>query len=415
MIGGLLIIVAILVGTIVALLIQRARWSRAERALRESEERFRLLADRAPVIVWTARPDTTLDYVNTTCVEFTGRPAEQLLNEGWLDIVHPEDLDRCLRTYVPAFEARKPFLFEYRVRCANGDYRWLLASGVPKYGPDGGFTGYIGCDIDITKRKNAEERIRESQAALEASQHEIQHLAGRLIEAQDAERARIARDLHDDVSQQLAGMSIAFSGLKQRLNQSQVSEDLQEELRTLHQRTSTLAQNVRHLSHDLHPTVLRHAGLVAALTSYCADLERTHSPRLICSAEGDFGSMSAEAALCLYRVAQEALRNVIAHAGASRAHVRLLRRGDIAEMTVTDDGKGFDFASSIERGKGLGLVSITERVRLAGGTVRIVSDSKKGTRVCVQVPANSPPKTGAGPGADRTPEHTLAGTTQRDS
>ena len=86
---------------------------------------------------------------------------------------------------------------------------------------------YVGCDIDITERKDAEDRIRESQAALEASHREIQHLAGRLIEAQDAERARIARDLHDDVSQQLAGVSIAFSGLKQRLGEYHVSEELQ--------------------------------------------------------------------------------------------------------------------------------------------------------------------------------------------
>ena len=95
----------------------------------------------------------------------------------------------------------------------------VLATGVPKYGPDGSFTGYIGCDIDITERKNAEDRIRATQAALEVSHQEIQYLAGRLIEAQEVERARIARDLHDDVSQQLAGVSIAFSGLKLRLGE----------------------------------------------------------------------------------------------------------------------------------------------------------------------------------------------------
>ena len=141
---------------------------------------------------------------------------------------------------------------------------------------------------------------------------------------------------------------------------------------------------------------------------------------MTCSAEGDLRvDLSAEAALCLYRVAQEALRNVIAHAGASRADVRLLRRDDIAEMTVTDDGKGFDLASSLERGKGLGLVSITERARLAGGTVSIVSDSQKGTRVCVQLPANSAsprgsPLTPAPIGETR--EHALAGIPgQRDS
>ena len=239
-------------------------------------EQFRLRADQAPVLIWTARPDTTLDYLNGFCEQLTGRPLEELREKGWLDFVHPEDVDRCLATYMPAFEARKPFLLEYRLRHADGGYRWFLASGVPKYGRDGSFTGYVGCDVDITERKNAEDRIRASQAALEASHREIQYLAGRLIEAQDVERARIARDLHDDVSQQLAGVSIAFSGLKQRLGEYHVSEELQQELVELQQQTLKLARNVRHLSHDLHPTVLQHLGLVKGLTSYCGELERAH-------------------------------------------------------------------------------------------------------------------------------------------
>jgi signal transduction histidine kinase len=214
----------------------------------------------------------------------------------------------------------------------------------------------------------------------------VRHLAGRLIAAQDNERARIARDLHDDVSQQLAGMSIALSSLKRRMEAGHVEEGLLAELRAVHQRTTALAQNVRHLSHDLHPTVLRHAGLVPALTSYCAELERSHGTALTCSAEGDFASVAPEVALCLYRVAQEALRNVIAHAAATRADIRLLRAGADAEITIADDGKGFDFRRSLERGRGLGLVSITERAGLAGGTVRIVSKAGKGTHLRVLIP-----------------------------
>jgi PAS domain S-box-containing protein len=384
---ALLIVVGIQAAAIVALLVERTRRIQDERDLREREERVRLMADRAPVMIWTARPDATLDYVNRTCSDFTGLPLEKLLDEGWLDAVHPEDRDYCAGIYVPAFEARKPFLMEYRIHSANGSYRWILDSGVPKHGPDGSYTGYIGCSVDITERKDAEARTLESRTALEASHREIQHLAGRLIEAQDAERARIARDLHDDVSQQLAGLSIALSGLKHRMDELHASEDLQSDVRALHQRTTTLAQNVRQVSHDLHPTVLRHAGLVAALTSYCAELQRLHSTRLTCSAEGDFASIAPASALCLYRIAQEALRNVIAHADASRAEIRLLRTGDKAEITIADDGKGFDVASSLERGKGLGLVSITERVRLAGGTVSVEAESKKGTRVRAEIPA----------------------------
>jgi two-component system sensor histidine kinase UhpB len=281
---------------------------------------------------------------------------------------------------------------EYRVRHADGRYRWLLASGVPKYGADGTFAGFIGCDVDITERRSAEDRIRESRAALEQSHREIQHLAGRLIEAQDTERARIARDLHDDVSQQLAGVSIAFSGLKQRLGEYGVSEELRQELVDLQQQTLTLSRNVRQLSHDLHPTVLRHLGLEKALTSYCGELQRSHGVVMRCSAEGDFASMGPEAGLCVYRIAQEALRNVVAHARASRAEVRLFRRGDNAEITIIDDGHGFD-VNDPERRKGLGLVSITERAKITGGTISIETGLHQGTRVHATIPVNGHLKT----------------------
>jgi two-component system sensor histidine kinase UhpB len=381
------VVLVVLVGAIVALAVLLTRSARAERALRESEERVRLVADRAPVMIWTARPDTTLDYLNTTCAEFTGRTLEQLLNEGWLDSVHPEDLDRCRHTYETAFEARQPLFMEYRVRHADGTFRWLLATGVPQYDADGRFAGYIGCDVDITARRNADDRIRENRAALEQSHREIQHLAGRLIEAQDTERARIARDLHDDVSQQLAGVSIAFSGLKHRLREYGVSEELQQELVDLQQQTLTLARNVRQLSHDLHPTVLRHLGLEKAVSSYCSELERSHGVMVRCSAEGDFASIGPEAGLCVYRIAQEALRNVVAHAGARRADVRLVRLGDDAEITITDDGRGFD-VNDPERRKGLGLVSITERAKLAGGTISIETRLNQGTRVHATIPGS---------------------------
>jgi PAS domain S-box-containing protein len=391
-VDALLIVIGIQATIIAALLLERKRRARAEQTLRANEERGRLVLDQAPVMIWTARPDTTLDYLNSTCAEFTGLPIERLRDEGWLDAVHPEDRERCVGIYTPAFEARTPFVFEYRVRRADGVYRWLLASGVPKYAADGKFAGYIGCDIDITERRDAEDTNRESRAALEVSDREVKQLAGRLIEAQDAERARVARDLHDDVSQQLAGLSITLSSLKRRMDELRVSEDLKADVRALHQRTTTLAQNVRHLSHDLHPTVLRHAGLVAALTSYCAELERSHGTALTCSSQGDFESIHPEVALCLYRVTQEALRNVIAHAGARRAEVRLLRIGDQVELTISDDGHGFDVARSLESGKGLGLISITERVRFAGGTVSIVAGSKNGTRVRAEVPLRAPVK-----------------------
>jgi PAS domain S-box-containing protein len=389
-------IVATLSGGIVVLAVAIAGLLLQRRALRQSVEQFRLRADQAPVLIWTARPDTTLDYLNGFCEQLTGRPLEQLRENGWLDFVHPEDVDRCLGTYMPAFEARRPFLLEYRLRHLDGDYRWFLASGIPKYGRDGSYTGYIGCDIDITERKRAEDRIRASQAALETSSEQIHYLAGRLIGAQETERARIARDLHDDVSQQLAVVSIGFSDLKQRLGGYPVSEELRQDFVELQQQTLKLARSVRQISHDLHPTVLQHLGLVKGLTSYCGELGRAHGVAVSCSAEGDLEALTPAAALCVYRIAQEALRNVIAHAGASRVDVRLVRMDDRAELTIADDGRGFDTTRRVERDKGLGLVSMSERARIIGGTVTIVSSANQGTRVQATIPMNTDVKSAAG-------------------
>ena len=148
---------------IAGLLIQRTRGKRIERALRESEERFRLMADTAPVLVWRSDTANLCDFVNRPWLEFTGRTMEQELGSGWSEGIWPEDLDRCLSTCFSAFEARQPFQMEYRLRRADGEYRWVLDTGVPRYGPDGSFLGYIGSCLDITDRKESEDALRESQ------------------------------------------------------------------------------------------------------------------------------------------------------------------------------------------------------------------------------------------------------------
>jgi two-component system sensor histidine kinase UhpB len=270
----------------------------------------------------------------------------------------------------------------------DGSVKWMLSRGSALRAADGSLRRLVGTKVDITERKQAEEAIRENQAVLEASHREIQDLAGRLITSQDLERARIARDLHDDLSQQIAGLSIELSGLKRHVNALPGAGGLPDEVGSLQQRTIGLAENIRHLSHDLHPSVLQHAGLVSALAAHCAQLERQQHVVISFMAEGDFASITPAASLCLYRVAQEALRNVVAHAKAPHAEARLLRTGDVAELVVADDGTGFEIGYARANGRGLGLVSINERVRLAGGTVSIVTELNKGTRIRVRIPAN---------------------------
>jgi signal transduction histidine kinase len=259
-----------------------------------------------------------------------------------------------------------------------------------------------GLVVQRGRRRRTEVALRRSEQQHRGMAEQNRDLAGRLITAQEAERTRIARDLHDDVSQRLAGVSIAFSGLKQRLGEYPMSDDVRQELVGLQQQTLALARNVRHLSHDLHPTVLHHLGLVKALTSYCGELERAHGVAVRCTSEGEFGSVAPDPALCVYRIAQEALRNVIAHAAASRADVRLVHAGDHVELTITDDGRGFDTSRAIESGRGLGLVSIRERAKIAGGTLSIVTGAARGTRIEARIPAatGAPRKPGRGPGGE---------------
>jgi two-component system sensor histidine kinase UhpB len=260
---------------------------------------------------------------------------------------------------------------------------------------DGTLLRLVGTKVDITERKRAEMAIRENEAALHASNLQIHHLAGSLITARDAERSRIARDLHDDVSQQLAALSIALSGLKRRLGAVSDDTDVQLGVAAIQQRTVALAESVRTLSHDLHPDVLKHAGLTAALAAHCAGLG-SQTLAASCTSEGDCESIDSETALCLYRIAQEALHNVVKHSGARHAEVRLLRADDSIQLTIADDGRGFDIAKTWTGRKGLGLVSINERARLAGGSLSLVTELDKGTQVRVRLPTSPSVKSAAG-------------------
>jgi two-component system sensor histidine kinase UhpB len=241
----------------------------------------------------------------------------------------------------------------------------------------------IGVNIvaeEISERKRAEAILRESQNALSASYAQIQDLLGRLISAQEGERARIARELHDDCNQRLAAMAIAIDnlrrgGLNSKTATAQALEDLQ-------RRVITLSQNLREISHDLHPGVLQHAGLVMALRGSCAEVSGVHDLKVDFDAPPDLDPLPADMALCLYRVTQEALHNIVRHSGARNAHVTVARRFDEIVLTVTDDGRGFVRG----RTNGLGLLSIDERVRLLNGTVSLQSAPGRGTTLSATIP-----------------------------
>ena len=384
---GVLVLLQTLV--IVILLVQRARRLRIEQAHDEGQRRYALATAAGAVGVWDWNVATNEIYVDTRLKALLGFDDAEISTrpDDWGSRVHPLDAPRAAAQVKACLDGHSDvYEIEHRMLHKDGSVRWFLSRGSAVRGADGRLQRLVGTKVDITQRKWAEEAIHESEANLQASHREILNLAGRLIASQDLERARLARDLHDDISQQVAGLSIAFSGVKRRVGALASDGDMQKDMTSLQQRIFALAENIRHLSHDLHPSVLEHSGLVAALAAYCQELQRRHTVRVTFSAEGDFDATEANAALCVYRVAQEGLRNVVTHSAAEHAEVRLVSCDGAIELTVVDDGHGFDVAEIGKNAKGLGLLSIKERVRLVGGTVSIVTELTKGTRLLVQIP-----------------------------
>jgi len=376
--------VVVLQTTLIAgLLVQRVRRRRVEGALRESEERFRLMADTAPVLIWRSGVDKACDFFNQPWLQFRGRTMERELGDGWTEGVHSADLERYLATYTQAFDERRPFRIEYRLRRADGEYRWVLDSGIPRFASDGAFAGYIGSCIDITERQRAEAELRESEASLRRSHQQNQELAGRLITAQEVERARIARELHDDVGQRIASFSIALGTLRRRLPAA--PQPVHDELAGLQRESVTLGNDLRSLSHELHPALLEHLGLVDALRRRCEEVSAESGVTVALDVTSELGPVPDEVALCLYRVAQEALRNVVNHAQARSARVELSRQNGRVAMRITDDGRGFEPGMAASH-RGLGLVSLDERVKMLQGTLAIESSPHIGTTVSVMVP-----------------------------
>jgi len=243
-----------------------------------------------------------------------------------------------------------------------------------------------GLMIQGARRRRTERALRESEVELRRSSERNQDLAGRLITAQEAERSRIARDLHDDVSQQLAGVAIMLSGLKRSLLRPD-PRPVDETLATLQERLALLAEALRHLSHELHPGMLKHAGLVAALKQHCAEAEKHHRLTVRFKATDTLDAIDADTALCLYRVAQEALTNIIKHARAGTAIVELTRTTRDVALDISDDGIGFVVPES--GATGLGLRSMEERVRLGRGTIKVDSRPGHGTSLQVRMPLSS--------------------------
>lgn len=246
-----------------------------------------------------------------------------------------------------------------------------------------------GLLVQRHRRQRAEETISQREATLRSSYERIRELAGRLINAQEAARAGLARDLHDDVCQQLVFIAVVVSNLKSLSGEIQ-DRETQEVFADLEQKTQGMFNGIRRLSHDLHPASLRLLGLGPALRTHCGEVAKQYDVEVSFTTEGELGPLHQDVAVCLFRIAQESLRNGVVHGGARRFRVSLARSNDHVELTVSDDGHGFDLEVARRDGSGLGLVSMEERARVVGGEVQVTTGFTKGTTIHVRCPAELP-------------------------
>jgi PAS domain S-box-containing protein len=364
-----------------ALLISGLLWQRAKRRraeieqaiafekAKESEQRFRLVANTAPVMIWMSGPDKLCNYFNQPWLEFTGRRIEAVLGNGWAEGIHPEDMNSCLKTYVEAFDGRKSFKMQYRLRRYDGEYRWVFDLGVPRFNPDGSFAGYIGSCMDVTERKMAEEMLAS--------------VGRKLIEAHEEERTRIARELHDDINQRLALVTIELDRSIERVPPSMV--EAQDKVNSAKQHIAEIATDIQLLSHHLHSSKLEYLGIGAAARGFCRELSDLKQVEIDFRCTGTPPTIPKEVSLGLFRVLQEALQNAVKHSGVRHFTVELLCTAEEVELSVIDMGVGFDPKQAINH-RGLGLVSMKERMQLANGEFSIEAEPGGGTKIRARVP-----------------------------
>jgi PAS domain S-box-containing protein len=344
---------------------------RTEEALRASEQRFQLAAyaGRMFSYEWDAATDVVVrsgEYAGLLC---TDGIEQRTTGHQIMAKVHPDDRDKVLAAQ-GALSPEQPDLCVSHRMAGSGDcVVWVERTGRAHFNGEGKLLRVVGMVTEITERKLAEAALAD--------------VSRKLIEAQEQERKRIARELHDDIGQRLAMLTIELE-LLLRQNPPGMP-DIRSRLGKLQKQASEITNDVQALSHELHSTKLDYLSPIAAMRSLCQDIGQQTKVQIGFESHDFPTSLPSGISLCLYRVLQEALRNSAKHSGTEHAEVRLWGTPDEIHLTVSDCGAGFD-TEAPKAGPGLGLVSMEERLKLLKGTLSVQSQRSRGTTIHARVP-----------------------------
>ena len=366
---------------------------RAEAELRESEARFRLVADSAPVIIWMSGTDKLCTYFNRPWLDFTGRSIDQELGNGWAEGVHPEDLRSCMDTYIQAFDRRQPFRTEYRLRRHDGEYRWVLDIGVPRFNPDGSFAGFIGSCIDVTEQRRAEERLRQTQQDLARVARIVTmgeltaSIAHEINQPLAAVATNASASLHW-LAVQPPNLDEARQAMADAMNEANRASGVIQRLRTLLQKTPSQLQpvNVNEVIGEVLALIHREllTGGVITRTELTPDLPTVFGDRV----------QLQQVMLNLIMNAIDAMSNV--NDRPKRLLIKSSKDAEGVVIEVQDSGKGLDpeeasrifdsFFTTKPEGIGMGLSISRSIVEAHGGRLRAETVSAQGAVFQVILP-----------------------------
>jgi PAS domain S-box-containing protein len=372
----------------------------AEQALRESEERFHVMADTAPVMIWMSGLDKLCTYFNQGWLEFSGRTMAQELGNGWAEGVHLEDMERCLETYTTAFDARRNFIMEYRLRRFDGEYRWILDTGTPRFHADGSFAGYIGSCIDISQQKAALHERQQAELALQKRAEELTRLntilaqTTTMLQKRNQELDQFAYVASHDLKAPLRAIASLSEWLEEDLK-NQLPEENRHQMRLLRGRVGrmeTLINGLLEYSRIGRVQIESSLVNVGVLLKEVIDSLQPPSTFIIDVAEEMPTFMTK--ALPLQQVFANLIENAIGHHSRTDGQVKISvqDQGRYYEFTVADDGPGipieyhhkvFAIFQTLEtrdskENTGIGLAIVKKIIEAEGGTITIEPVSGSG-------------------------------------
>jgi PAS domain S-box-containing protein len=328
------------------------------------------MVESLPVLLWIAHADGEFVDINGEWERFTGVKRAGNLGTGWMQRIHPKDLPGWLTNFAESSRFSRQMSMRLRLERHDGQYRWMLIRANPLPTIDGEPAGFAGCCIDITDERDLAEAVSD--------------FSGRLIQAQEGERSRIARELHDDITQRMALLANGIQELdmpKMRLTPPQRRHQVQ----ALKKLAVEISADLQFLSRQLHPSKLQYLGLPAAVRSLCREVSARHKLDVTCIVRDVPDKLPEPIALNLFRTAQESLQNVVKHSRARHATVELMGGAESIRLRVSDDGVGFELNQE-NSSRGLGLISMRERLNSIGGTFSVSSERMAGTHVEGAVP-----------------------------